>query len=577
MSTAPRRRVTGYPSTSGDDVQLNTTTLIRHAARTHGDQEIVYRTPAGGWDRYTYAEAYERIRRAANAMTGLGVSPGDRVGVIDWNSRRHYELYWAIPGIGATMVQVNLRLAPEDLVHVLTDSGCTTVFVDESLLRHAEVIAPRLPEVTTWVVMTDRPLSEIETTLPGVRHYEDLLASASPDVDWPEVEETSAYGACYTTGTTGRPKGVFYSHRAIVLHSYALAASIGMTLRDATMIITPMFHGQAWGLPQAATLMATKIVLPGRYMAEDTAPLTDALIAEEVTITSGAPAIFQPMLAYIETLDEKPDLSRLRMISGATEPSLSLMRGFRDLTGAEVVHAYGATETTPLVTVNRYKPGVLARLDEPALMDLKRKQGLPLTNVDLRIVGPGDENLPFDGVSQGEICVRGPWVTTGYHGMSEADAEGRFLDGYWRSGDVGTVDSDGYLKVTDRLKDVIKSGGEWISSIDMENLLTSHPAITEAAVVGLPHPKWQERPYVQVMLRPGATITLAEVHEHLSGAFASWQLPERVDVVTELPRTSVGKIDKKTIRGRHTDLYADASEAARPGGGAGDVEEGGRA
>lgn len=554
-TASPHPIVTGYPSTMGDDFQLNTTTLIRHAARSHPEREIVYRLPDGDWGRYTYCDAYERVIRGANALAGLGVQAGDRVGILDWNSRRHYELYWAIPGLGAVMVQLNLRLAAEDLSFVTEDSGTSVICVDETLLPVAEAVAPRLPGVRAWVVMTDKPLSEIETTLPNVHHYEDLVAAASPDISWPEIDERSAYGACYTTGTTGRPKGVYYSHRAIYLHSYAIATNIGMVLDDCTMLITPMFHGQAWGLPQAATLMANKIVLPGRYVAEDTKPLTDAIIAEGVTVTNGAPAIFLPMLHYIETLDEKPDLSRLRMMSGATEPPLTMMRGFHDLIGAEVVHAYGATETTPLVTMNRYKPSVVVRMSQDELYELKRKQGLPVSGIDVRLVDGLGDDVAWDGVTQGEICMRGPWITATYHNMPDADRADRFLDGYWRSGDVGTIDSDGYLKVTDRLKDVIKSGGEWISSIDMENLLLSHPDVAEAAVVGLTHPKWQERPFILIVPKPGREVTLDAVRTHLSGAFASWQLPDAIETVTEIPRTSVGKFDKKRIRATHADAY----------------------
>lgn len=554
-----QRIVSGFPSTMGDDVQLNTTTLIRHAARTHGEREIVYRGADGGWERYNYAGAYERIKRGANALRKLGVGPATRVGIIDWNSRRHFELYWAIPGLAAVMVQLNLRLGPEDLSYVISDSETSVICVDESLLPLAEAVAPSMPSVTTWIIMTDKPMSQIQTTLPNAHHYEDLIAASSPEIDWPEIDERSAYSACYTTGTTGRPKGVFYSHRAIYLHSYAIAANTGMTLNDCTMLITPMFHGQAWGLPQAATLMANKIILPGRYHAEDTGALTDALIAEGVTITNGAPVIFIPMLHYIRSLEVAPDLSRLRMLSGATEPPLALMRGFEELTGAETVHAYGATETTPLVTMNRYKASVRERLTREELLDLKRKQGLPVSGVDIRLLDGSDQDVAWDGVTQGEICVRGPWITRGYHNMPAEDAEGRFFDGYWRSGDVGTIDSDGYLKVTDRIKDVIKSGGEWISSIDMENLLLNHPDVAEAAVVGLPHPKWQERPFVLLVPMSGATITLEDVRTHLSSAFANWQLPEAMELVDEIPRTSVGKFDKKVIRSQHSDVYAGAS------------------
>lgn len=551
--TASALPVRGCPSTMGDARQLNTTTLIRHAARTHSDQEIVYRTQDGGWGRYTYADCYTRVCRSANALRALGVVPGDRVGVLDWNSRRHFELYWAIPGLGAVMLQMNLRLGHEDLGYVVGHSNVSYVCVDESLLPVAESIAAKAPQIKGWIVMTDKPLNQIKTTLTPLLHYEDLLAAADANIDWPEIEENSAYSACYTTGTTGRPKGVYYSHRAIYLHSTVMATNLGMTLDDCTMLITPMFHGQSWGLPQAATMLANKIVLPGRYVAEDTRPLTDAMIAEGVTITNGAPAIFQPMLQYIETLPDKPDFSRMRMLSGATEPPLSMMIGFHELTGAEVVHAYGATETTPLVAVNRLKPTLKKSLSKDQQWDLKRKQGLIVTGVDIRIVDFDGKELPHDGISAGEILLRGPWITAAYHDMP--DSEDRFLDGWWRSGDIGTLDENGYLKVTDRLKDVIKSGGEWISSIDMENLLMGHPAVREAVVVGIPHAKWQERPLALVVLKPGQEVTQEELYASLSSAFAKWQLPDQILFVENIPKTSVGKLDKKRVRVEQAQRY----------------------
>lgn len=553
QTTGPVR---GCPSTMGDMRQLNTTTLIRHAARTYPEQEIVYRTPSGGWERYTYAACYERVCRAANALRALGVAPGNRVGVLDWNSRRHFELYWAIPGLGAVMLQMNLRLGHEDLGYVVGHSNLSYVCVDESLLPVAEAIAAHAPQIKGWIVMTDKPLSQIKTTLSPLLHHEDLLAAADAKIDWPEIEESSAYSACYTTGTTGKPKGVYYSHRAIYLHSTVMATNLGMTIDDCTMLITPMFHGQSWGLPQAATMLANKIVLPGRYMAEDTAPLTDAMIAEGVTVTNGAPAIFQPMLQYIETLPTKPDFSRMRMLSGATEPPLSMMIGYHELTGAEVVHAYGATETTPLVAVNRLKPTLKKRLSADERWDLKRKQGLIVTGVDIRLVDFDGTDLPHDGKSAGEICLRGPWITAAYHDMP--DSADRFLEGgWWRSGDAGTIDENGYLKLTDRLKDVIKSGGEWISSIDMENLLIGHPAVREAAVVGIPHAKWQERPLALVVLRPGHEATVGQLKAHLMSAFANWQLPDQILFVEAIPKTSVGKLDKKRIRAEHAERYAE--------------------
>jgi fatty-acyl-CoA synthase len=408
--------------------------------------------------------------------------------------------------------------------------------------------------------MTDRPLSEIKTTLSPLYHYEDLLTMSGASIDWPEIDERSACSACYTTGTTGRPKGVYYSHRAIYLHSVAIALAVGMTIDDCTMPMTPMFHGQSWGLPQAATLMANKIVLPGRYLAEETAPLTEAIIREGVTITNGAPAILQPMLEHIRARGERPDLSRTRLLSGATEPPLSLMRGFHDETGAEVIHMYGSTETTPLVTMNRLKPTLKDILTADECWNLKRKQGLPVTGVDIVLRDPKGGDLPHDGVSVGEICMRGPWITAKYHEMP--DSGDRFTDdGYWRSGDVGTIDQFGYVKLTDRIKDVIKSGGEWISSIDMENAIMTHPSVLEAAVLGVPHPRWHERPLALVVVRRGQELSADAVRKHLAPLFAKWQLPEQVIFTNSIARTSVGKIDKKLLRSDYQDVYLETNDS----------------
>ncbi|MEO6957609.1 MAG: AMP-binding protein, partial [Antricoccus sp.] len=386
--------VKGLPSTHNDSYQLNTTTMIRHAARTYPEQEIIFRTSGGGWDRYTYADSYTRMRKAANALRALGISPGDVVGILDWNSRRHFELYWAIPGLAAVMLQMNLRLAPEDLGYVTDHSGASWILVDQTLLSVAESIAPYAPQIKGWIVMSDLPLSEIKTTLPNVHHFEDLVAAADDHIDWPIIDETSAYSACYTTGTTGRPKGIYYSHRGMYLHTLAMVGQVGMTSDDTAMLITPMFHGQSWGVPQAAVQAMCKIILPGRYVAEDTSILVDAMIAESVTVANGAPAIFGPMLEYIKTLDAKPDFSRARLLSGATEPPLSLMRGFHDLTGADVIHAYGATETTPMVTINKgIKPSLRDELTEEQKWDRKRSQGLLLSGVDFRLVDSAGDDV----------------------------------------------------------------------------------------------------------------------------------------------------------------------------------------
>ena len=550
------RLVTGLPSTHGDRYQLNTTTLIRHAARSHPEQQIVYRTGDGGWDTYTYAAAYDRIRQAANVLTDLGVGPADVVGVLDWNSKRHFELYWAIPGIAAVLLQMNLRLGADDLGYVAAHSGASVILVDESLLPVAEAIAPLAAGVHTWVVMSDRPMSQIQTSLPNAVHFEELMARAGTDFDWPEIEENSAYSACYTTGTTGRPKGIYYSHRGIYLHAMAQAAVMRMTSSDCVMLVTPMFHANCWGLPQSAAYVAAKLVLPGRYSAGEVEHLVDIMTEHGVTVANGAPVVFAPMLDHIRTLDRAPDFRGARFLSGSTEPSLDVMRGFYESTGAEIIHAYGATETTPMATVNtNLKPGLQRTLSDEQQWDLKRCQGLPMSGVDIKLVDADGNELPHDGVAQGEVLLRGPWIAERYHDLDD-DAD-RFSDGWWRSGDVGRIEPNGYLKLTDRVKDIIKSGGEWISSIDLENAIAGHPRVAEAAVIGVPHPEWQERPLAVVVTVDGEEMTLEDIRSRLSGSFAGWQLPDTVLQVDALPRTSVGKADKKAMRMQYADIYTE--------------------
>ena len=369
--------------------------------------------------------------------------------------------------------------------------------------------------------------------------------SSREHLSWTPASSRAARRRTATT-TSSTPRGIY-------LHTLTMVADLGMRSRDAVMLVTPMFHGQCWGLPQAAVRAAAKVVLPGRYMAHDTKVLVDAMIAEGVTVANGAPAIFLPMLDYIRSLEVKPDLSRARLLSGATEPPLSLMRGLYEATGADVIHVYGATETTPLVAINYgIKSTLDGKLTREELWDRKRYQGLMVSGVDYRLVDAAGNDLPFDGVSQGEVLLRGPWIIESYAKL--ADGTDRFLDGYWRSGDVGAIDKHGYLKITDRIKDVIKSGGEWISSIDMENAITSHPRIREAAVIGVEHPTWQERPVVIAVTDDGTEFPLAEIHALLP-AFAKWQLPDTVVYVDAIPRTSVGKIDKKALRAAHADTY----------------------
>lgn len=534
----------GRASTQGDHFPLNLTTFLTRSVTVFPEREIVHRTIDGEWKRSNYAELGRRVKKLANVLGDLGIGPGSAVGVLDWNSLRCLELYFGIPAVAATLVQLNLRLAAHDLEYVVSHSGTETVFVDESLLPIAEQLAPKV-YVKKWVIMTDKPSSEISTTLDNVVFFEDLMAEASEEYDFEFVEENTAAFAGYTTGTTGRPKGIFYSHRSVVLHALNLCQILSVTEADTVMPWTPMFHVMSWGFPQSGVAVGAKMVLPGKFSANDIAEVAPALVTEQVTLANGAPAIFAPVLEYLKTLDNVPDLSRLRLVSGSTAPALALIKGFKEVAGANVIHAYGASETTPLVTANvRTKPG--STLTEEEEWDLKRSQGLPSLLVEMKIVDPAGEELPRDGKSAGELLLRGPWIAESYYKLD--DNSDRFLDGWWRSGDVGVIEPTGHLRLTDRLKDVIKSGGEWISSIDMENSILDNDKVLEAAVIGVPDPKYQERPVAYVVPRPGSTVTQDDVYATLSDRFAKWQLPDQVIITDELPRTSVGKLDKKLLR-----------------------------
>jgi fatty-acyl-CoA synthase len=548
--------VKGFQATSQDDYQLNVTNILKQAASSFGGQEIVSRRHDGSMLRYTYKEAYDRIQRLANALGSLGITVGDRIGVLAWNTHENYEIYFGVPGTGAVMLLLNLRLAPQDLSYVVNHSGASLIVVDETLLRLAEAIAPSCPNIKGYVILTPKKISEVQTKLSPVYSYEEILNQAPPTYDWPNLDERSAYAACYTTGTTGMPKGVYYSHRDVYLHSCAIALASEMSLRDCCLQIVPMFHALGWGLCQAATMAGCRIVLPGMYTLETLNILAKLFVREKVTVSAGAPAIFGPFLEYIRGLEEKPKLSGVRLLSGASEPPVSLMRGFYDLTGAEIIHAYGATETTPLVTINRIKPWLENRLNPDEKWDLKRKQGYCIVGLDVKVVDTLSNEVPPDGEAVGEILIRGPWIAARYHDAPGSEAQ--FTeDGYWRSGDAGTIDAEGYIKITDRVKVVIKSGGEWISSVDMENEIVSHPAVLEAAVVGVEHAKWQERPLALVVLREqfkGRT-SADDIRTHLAKRFAKWQLPDEVLFLDSIPKTSVGKINKKAIRQNYKDIY----------------------
>ncbi|MDY6831681.1 MAG: long-chain-fatty-acid--CoA ligase [Thermodesulfobacteriota bacterium] len=550
--------IKGFPATSQDTYQLNVTTIIQHAARSFGQQEIVSRRLDGSMFKYTYSQAHERMKRLANGLRSIGVQVGDRVGVLAWNSHENYEIYFGLPGTGAVMLLLNLRLTPQDLAYVIDHSGATYIIVDETLLPIAHAVAPLCKNLKAFVIITlpGKKLADVKTSLENIYSYEDLIAESAPDFEWPHMDETSAYAACYTTGTTGKPKGVYYSHRNVYLHSCSIGINAEISTTDTYCQIVPMFHALGWGLSQAATMVGARLVFPGMYTLDNLEGLCKMIVDEKVNVSAGAPAIFMPLLEYIRGLDKKPDLAGARLLSGASEPPVAMMKGFWDLTGAEIIHAYGATETTPLVTANRIMPWLADKLTEDQKWELKKKQGFTVVGLDIKVVNALDEEVPCDGKTPGEILIRGPWITGRYHNAPETETQFT-KDGYWRSGDVGTIDEYGYLKITDRVKDVIKSGGEWISSVDMENEIVSFPAVLEAAVVGIAHPKWEERPLALVVLREGEKerVTADDIRNHLAKTFARWQLPDEVLFVDQIPKTSVGKLNKKEIREQYKEMY----------------------
>ena len=548
--------VQGFPADPEGNYQLNVINLMKHAIRNFARQEIVSRKINGTLFRYTYADSYERMQRLANALKSIGVKVGDRVGILAWNHHQHYEIYYGVPGTGAVMVSLNLRLTPQDLSYIINHSGLKFIIVDEDLINVAESVSPLCKGLKGYIIITEKDLNDIDTKLKPVYSYEDLLNKASSVFKWPNLDENSAYAACYTTGTTGKPKGVYYSHRNVYIQALMFAAQLPMRVNDVVFQLVPMFHVLGWSKPQAATYAGAKLIFSGKWNLDDLEELTNIMVKEKVTVSGAVPAVFMAMLEFIRKMENKPDLTGTRLICGGSEPPIALMRGFWDETGAEIIHSYGSTEAMAITTLNFFKPWLERELSEEELWNLKKKQGIIMSGLDVKIVDEEGNQLPYDGLFSGEILLRGPWITKSYYNAPET--KGSFTDdGYFKSGDAGSLDSEGYLKITDRIKDVIKSGGEWISSIDMENALVSHPGVLEAAVIGIPHPKWDERPLALVVLRDGfESVSKDEVREHLANIFAKWQLPDEILFVESIPRTSVGKLNKKAMRMEYKDLYS---------------------
>jgi fatty-acyl-CoA synthase len=525
--------------------------LIEFAGEYHGEREIVTQTVEGPRHRSNYRELRARAKRVANGLHGLGVRLGDRVGTLAWNTHRHMELYYGVSGMGAVLHTINPRLFPEQIEYIANHAEDKILFFDLTFVPLVEKLAPQLNTVETYVVLTDRAHMPA-TSLPGLVCYEDWLAAQSPDYTWPEFDERTASSLCYTSGTTGNPKGVLYGHRSTVLHSYAVCMRDAISLgnQDSVLVIVPLFHANAWGVPYGAAMCGAKLVLPGPHL--DGKSVYSLLSEEECNLSLGVPTVWLNFFAY---LDQNPDADRTRVrldrvvIGGSAAPRAMIERFEREFR-CFVIHAWGMTEMSPLGTI-----GTLlakhAKLPLEQRFDYQAKQGHALYGVDLKIEDDNGNRVPRDGRTSGNLKVRGPWITSGYF----KGEGGNILDpeGFFNTGDVATLDEDGYLQITDRAKDVIKSGGEWISSIDLENAAVGHPGVQEAAVIGVPHPKWAERPLLLVVPKPGAALTKESVLEFLGTRVAKWWLPDDVVFVHELPHTATGKLLKTKLREQFKD------------------------
>ena len=502
--------------------------LLQHAGQNHGDTEIVSSLPVGGMHRYTYGEAHRRSRQLARVLLSLGVRPGDRIGTLAWNTHRHFEIYYAVSGMGAICHTINPRLFPEQIAYISNHADDRFVFFDVTFAGLIEALAPQCPTVKGWIALC-RPDEIPANAIPNLLCYEELLAAQSDDYDWPQFDENTASSLCYTSGTTGNPKGVLYSHRSTVLHAYgsSLPDSLGASARDCILPVVPMFHVNAWGLPYACALTGAKLVMPGPHL--DGASLHSLFESEGVTMSAGVPTIWLGLLQHLQANKLKLSTVRRLVIGGSAAPP-AMIRAFDEQFDVTVLHAWGMTEMSPLGTVNTFKNKHLA-LPPEERDRIRLKQGRNIFGVELKIVDGEGGALPHDGKAFGDLLVRGPWVTSGYFRSEDEDT---LRDGWFPTGDVATIDPDGYMQITDRSKDVIKSGGEWISSIDLENIAVAHPAVTEAAVIGAPHPKWDERPLLVVIRKAGQEVSREELMAFYEGKVAKWWIPDDVIFVERL-------------------------------------------
>ncbi|MCH8188345.1 MAG: long-chain-fatty-acid--CoA ligase [Proteobacteria bacterium] len=532
------------------DSPLLTSSLIVHAARHHSDTEIVSRSVEGPIHRTTYAEAEARAGRLAKALLELGIGESDRVATLAWNGYRHMELYFGISGLGAVCHTINPRLFADQLAYIVNHANDRYIFLDPSFVGLLEGLHERLPGVEGFVIMTDAEHMP-ETSLPSVLCYETLIAAQDEGFDWPRLDENLASGLCYTSGTTGNPKGALYSHRSTVLHSFSCCTAdhpLAISCREVVLPVVPMFHVQAWGIPYAAAMAGAKLVLPGPRL--DGESLHELLQAERVTITAGVPTIWLGLLDYLAKTGKTLDHLDALLVGGSAAP-LSMIEAFEEDHGVEVIHAWGMTETSPVATTGRLKRKFL-NLPRAEQRKIKVTQGRALYGVETKIADDAGQAQPHDGQASGQLMVRGPWVASAYFEDPAASAAAFDAAGWFATGDVATIDADGHITITDRSKDLIKSGGEWISSIDLENAAMGHPEVAEAAAIALPHPKWGERPLLVIVRREAGAgageVTAEDLRDFLATRVAKWWLPDEIAFVEELPHTATGKVSKLELR-----------------------------
>ncbi len=525
------------------NTQLTLAPLLERAGRLFGGKEIASKMNDGAMHRYTYADLYGRVHRLAHVLEKLGIQRGERVGTLCWNSYRHLELYWAVPCFGAVLHTLNLRLSSDQLAYIINHAGDKVIFTEASLMPLLDAIRDQIPCVERIIVLDDdRPES-----------YEALLAEASgAPYNWPQLDEREAAATCYTSGTTGNPKGVLYDHRSIYLHTMGLASvdSFAISERDTLLQVVPMFHANGWGMPYAAVMNGARIVFGGRQIQPK--DLAELIQNEHVTFTAGVPTLWMTLCAFLE--QEKYDISSLRTIvsAGSALPRQFIVDFARKF-GVQISLAWGMTETTPIATYMHPRTDC-QNLPESDFFDIRARHGLPVAGVDLRIIDAEGHEVPADGVTMGELQVRGPWVLSGYYrdpdNHVDSPSATSFMDGWFRTGDVATIDCHGYIQIMDRTKDLVKSGGEWISSVDLENAIMGYPKVMEAAVIAVNHPKWQERPLALVAPLPQFrdTITKQELLDYLSDKVAKWWLPDDIVFIDAVPKTSVGKFNKRALR-----------------------------